>query len=658
MRLARALLSVFRLLRVSGSVAVAASAVLVNAVAQVSADRQVQAAQVANAPATKIRNVIDGQNHVAPAPTSLRLVDGRGGPVSGAIVAGFFWRDNDREPAFTPSEANESRKSDERGEALLELDIPEHLDGAGVYAIRQGKGRPLVGIHKVTREEVGKPITITMYPACRVLFQIDSAGLLALEKEYRAELTGPGWWRVAYLRLGRTHQAPRPLFTSSTAGKLEFLLPPGRFTIDAYGLDARSIELPVEIKPDDREVVLGTIELAASEAAKQGLFPNHRRVRLNAADDAEAIARRRVLHRSLHGTLSEVRDVAFSPDGKVVATACANRTGLAEVKLWDWGAGLQVATLTVQDQGIVRLAFSPDGKLLAGLVNAVTKPEPSPAVVLWDTATRRLVRALGEHTEGIVALALSPDGRTLASSGQDKTQLWDVASGREMARIEADGTWGQSLAFAPDGRILAIGVGHTIKFWNVGGNRPQAILGLTTETLRVGSIAYSADGRTLAAAGSATVPKKKSEEGQVWLYDVAERPVRRRAVLRFDGAGGGLPEVVPSVCSDVVFTPDGRRVIGVAIQHVRTWDVATAIEQNTFMRNGPSGLSDRLAVSPDGRWLAIVGPLGIDFVDIPPPPIVVLGGAWPPVLVDAPGYALSPPSEAAIPVDSSPLRTK
>jgi hypothetical protein len=42
------------------------------------------------------------------------------------------------------------------------------------------------------REEIGKPITVVMSPACRVLFQIDSSGLSALEKEYRADLTGPG----------------------------------------------------------------------------------------------------------------------------------------------------------------------------------------------------------------------------------------------------------------------------------------------------------------------------------------------------------------------------------------------------------------------------------------------------------------------------------
>ena len=122
----------------------------------------------------------------------------------------------------------------------LKLEIPGHLDGEGIYAIRQDKGRPLVGLRKVTREELDKPITIVMHPACRVLFRIESTGLPALEKKYHAELTGPGWWRAAYVVLGGGIQtAPRPLFASSTNGELEFLLPPGRVTIHAYGSDVQ-----------------------------------------------------------------------------------------------------------------------------------------------------------------------------------------------------------------------------------------------------------------------------------------------------------------------------------------------------------------------------------------------------------------------------------
>ena len=157
----------------------------------------------------------------------------------------YFSRDLDRGVVLHAAGADRAATSNARGLLALKLEIPGHLDGVGLYAIRQDKGRPLVGLRKVTREELDKPITIVMHPACRVLFRIESTGLPALEKKYHAELAGPGWWRAAYVRAGwRIERAPRPLFASSTNGELEFLLPPGRVTIHAYGSDVKSGRTP------------------------------------------------------------------------------------------------------------------------------------------------------------------------------------------------------------------------------------------------------------------------------------------------------------------------------------------------------------------------------------------------------------------------------
>ena len=60
------------------------------------------------------------------------------------------------------------------------------------------------------------------------------------------------------------------------------------------------------------------------------------------------------------------------------------------------------------------------------------------------------------------------------------------------------------------------------------------------------------------------------------------------------------------MCSDVLFTPEGRRVVAVAMQEIRIWDVATGTEQDAFPRDSSSS-SDRLAISPDGQWLAVTG---------------------------------------------------
>ena len=489
----------------------------------------------------------------------------------------------------------------------------------GVFAIRQAKGRPLVGLHKVTREEIGKPIPIAMHPACRVLFRIESTGLPDLEKKYNAELTGPGWWRAAYVELGSGISAPRPCSPARQPVQLEFLLPPGRFTIMAYGSDVKWVERPVEIKPGDRELFLGTIDLAPSEDAEQGRFPDHHRVRLNGDAGGKEFVLRRVVGLGLRGRTLGALDVAFSPDGKTLATAHSYNADPGEVKLWDVSTGVHIATLPVADKGVVTLAFSPDGKLLAGRAHPLAGPLSSWQIILWDVASRREARTFRGHTGRISALAFSPDGKTLASSGLDKTtRFWDMANGCETGRIEKNDVWGRSAAFSPDGKTLAIGTGPTIKLWDVPGNRLRATLEPDTERFWVQSVAYSPDGATIAAAGSTYDPKGTSQQGQVRLYDVAREPFRRRAVLTFDREGPREPNGATSMCSDVAFTPDGRRVVAVAMQKIMVWDLATGTEQDSFQRSSSSS-SDRLAISPDGRWLAITGPGQVSVLDVRPP---------------------------------------
>ncbi len=323
--------------------------------------------KVSGSPEMVDRLLEERRRAVDPTRRAIRLVDAQGRPVEGALASTYFQRDIDREPSFIVPEPIEAATSNARGLLALKIEIPGHLDGEGIYAIRQRKGRPLVGLRKVTREELDKPITITMHPACRVLFQIASTGLPALETKYHAELTGPGWWRAAYIGLGAGIEgAPRPLFASSTNGELEFLLPPGRVTLCAYGSDVKRVERPIEVKPDDREMVLGTLDLPPSANAENGRFPDHHRVRQNRAAGDDQIVFRRIRYLPLRGLARDPGDVTFSPDGKLLATAHSYNVGPGEVMLWDATTGERVANLRVTDRGVVSVAFSPDGKFLAG----------------------------------------------------------------------------------------------------------------------------------------------------------------------------------------------------------------------------------------------------------------------------------------------------
>ena len=212
-----------------------------------------------------------------------------------------------------------------------------------------------MGLRKVTREEIDQSITITMHPACRVLVRIDSTGLPALEAKYHAELTGPGWWRSATIVLGAGIEGnPRPLFASSTNGQLEFLLPPGRVTLNAYGSDVKWVDRPIEVKPGDRELNLGTLDLRPSADAEKGRFPDHHRVRQNRAAGDNQIIFRRIRYLPMRGLGREAGDVAFSPDGKLLATAHFYNADPGEVMLWDVTTGARVANLRVAQGSALR----------------------------------------------------------------------------------------------------------------------------------------------------------------------------------------------------------------------------------------------------------------------------------------------------------------
>jgi hypothetical protein len=577
--------------------------------------------KISSSPELVERLLEEHRRAVAPTRRAIRLVDTQGRPVQGAVVSTYFSRDADAESSFTPPEPIESARSNTRGLLSLKLEIPSHLDGEGLYAIRQDKGRPLVGVRKVTREELDKSITIVMHPACRVLFRIESKALPALGEKYHAELGSAGWWRAAYVLLGGgSPRAARPLFASSTKGEFEFLLPPGRVTIDAYGSDARSVKSSVEIKPDDRELLLGTFDLPPSRDAEQGRFPGHHRVRQDPAAGGPEFVFRRIRYRPLRGMTREAQDVAFSPDGKLIATAHAYNADPGDVKLWDMATGTKAATFSVGDQGVASVVFSPDGKILAGRAYALADPRSSWEIILWDVASRRELRRFGGKDGRISAPAFVPNGRTLATIGADRAvRLWDVATGREDRRIDGAGS-GWALGFSPDGQSLVMtGAGRGLTLWDVPGKRVRAVLEPEAKQFAVYAVAFAPDARMLAAAGATIDAKGVTQQGQVRLYDLAREPNVRRAVLTFNRGWLFEPDQGVSMCSDVAFTPDGRRIAAVAMHRISLWDIATGTEQDTFERD-TSGGSDRLAVSPDGRWLAVTSPIGVgvSILDITP----------------------------------------
>jgi RNA polymerase sigma factor (sigma-70 family) len=210
--------------------------------------------------------------------------------------------------------------------------------------------------------------------------------------------------------------------------------------------------------------------------------------------------------------------VAFSPDGKRLALAGRDEGGYC-VKLWDVknkkligatkGGERLLADPTVvppeRKTDVTCLAFSPDGKLIAG-------GERDGKIRLFDGQTVETKAVLGDqHSGSVEGIAFSPDGKTLLSASQDKTvKLWDLPKGKLLRTLEEHKGAIMSAALSPDGKLLATG-GNVdpekegdkrqveVILWDTKtGERKQTISDLTSPVL---SLAFSPDSKTLAVGG-------------------------------------------------------------------------------------------------------------------------------------------------------------
>jgi WD40 repeat protein len=284
---------------------------------------------------------------------------------------------------------------------------------------------------------------------------------------------------------------------------------------------------------------------------------------------------------SLTGHTDWVNSVAFSPDGRLLASgSCGQRDSggnciQGEIKLWEVATGSLVRTLSGHTNWVNSVAFSPDGRLLASGSSDRT-------IKLWEVATGSLVRTLSGHTNWVRSVAFSPDGRLLASGSDDKTiKLWEVATGSEVRSLTGHTDYVRSVAFSPDGKLLASGSNDkTIKLWEVATG--SEVRSLTGHTDYVRSVAFSPDGKLLASG---------SNDKTIKLWEVATGSEVRTL--------SGHTWYVTSVA----FSPDGRLLAsGSDDGTIKLWEVASGREVRTL--SGHTGSVFSVAFSPDGRLLA------------------------------------------------------
>jgi WD40 repeat protein len=157
----------------------------------------------------------------------------------------------------------------------------------------------------------------------------------------------------------------------------------------------------------------------------------------------------------------EVYAVAFSPDGKMIATTGTD--GVAH--LWHVATHHQIGATPPSNLGFKSVAFSPDGKTLATAGNNKVR--------LWTVSSGILTQSgtpLASGNDVMHAVAFSPDGRTAATANDDGTaRLWDVATQQQIgAPLTASPGGVKDVAFSPDGKALATASGDgMVQLWDI-----------------------------------------------------------------------------------------------------------------------------------------------------------------------------------------------
>jgi WD40 repeat protein/serine/threonine protein kinase len=319
---------------------------------------------------------------------------------------------------------------------------------------------------------------------------------------------------------------------------------------------------------------------------------------------------------TLRGHTGPLRSVAYSPDGKRLATASNDRT----VRIWNAQTGKVLLTLSGHHDNVTQVAFSPDGRVLASASDDRT-------VRLWDANTGSPLNAFNKHPGVVTAVAFSRDGKQLTTvsgtwrdRGREEVKVWDLGSSKELysrwgvGRCVGLSTDGQRLAtvnwvgknelqiwdveagaviqtlpwhvgsdaravFSPSGRWLAFSSASQMLVWD---SRTRQTLSLGGHAAFIISLAFSADGTRLASA---------SRDGTAKLWE----PGTGREILSLRG--------FPTEVTGMAFSPDDKRLVAASEDKTAiVWDSWFGQEARTF----PDGFRT-VAFRPDSKCFATAG---------------------------------------------------
>ncbi len=320
----------------------------------------------------------------------------------------------------------------------------------------------------------------------------------------------------------------------------------------------------------------------------------------------------------------------FLSDGKAILVAVDRKPGLT---VFDTATGKSTGTLAAQEKQLNFRAFSGDCRLMATTFTDFEKPGQPLDVMLWDLATDKLRVTFKHNFDYTLCCAFSPDNSLIAIGGVGREiGVYDTATGKERQRVYMHG-FTTALAFTPDGKSLAAACqSGGLKIWDVATGK--AVPPLSEHATYLLDLRFVDGGKKLLSLAegvywwdvkTAQLARHLPEEhwyglnsslhGQSVSADgtMLAVPLRNDDVALIDTATGkavrnltGHKRTLPEGDFEwaTTFSSDGTKFFSVTHYdpHVLVWDVAKGKVLHALQSY--SGGADRLASSPNGRWLA------------------------------------------------------
>jgi WD40 repeat protein len=326
------------------------------------------------------------------------------------------------------------------------------------------------------------------------------------------------------------------------------------------------------------------------------------------------------------GHFSDVKPVAFSPDGEIMVSASSDSTlklwdtktnrllktiesGIIKsiifsptenifasgnydgsIKIWDVKTGKLLKIFKNDKRSTSKIAFSPNGQIIAATVSYKKEIE------LWDVKTGKLLKLLKGHEKNAYLVGFLPDGENLISTDiDDFVKTWELETGN-MSQLFPKNQKANSFSFSPTG-TLALGYDDSVTLFNT--NTGMYIDRINLDHA-VNSVSFSSNGKKLAWLMSDKYPNriqpadlgKLSSLEKIQLWNVEKHELSK--VLKGNR----------TTIKTFSFSPDGRTLAsGGKDQTIKIWNTETGTLKNNL--NKQVSMVTSAAFSPDGKILAV-----------------------------------------------------